>query len=84
MRKKRMIAQIEGNYEMLTEEAWAIRLVHAMWALAERGDEDAKMLTAQDVNIVWLAAQNIAAGEGDTEFSSRVHAEAIAMRLEGK
>ena len=60
------------------------RCVHAMWALAERGDKDAMELSKEPIEVMYALAVLIADGEETDDFALRVLAEATASRLEGE
>ena len=58
------------------------RCVHAVWALAERGDRDANELAKEPIEVMYAVALDIVDGERTDDFAQRVMAEAIASRLE--
>jgi len=59
------------------------RCVHAVWALADRGDEEAFTLAKEPIEILYAFAVLIVSGEDKSEFALRILAEAIAARMEG-
>lgn len=58
------------------------RCVHAIWALADRGDGDAGELAKGSIEVLHAVALDIADGIRADDFAQRVMAEAIASRLE--